>query len=109
MAYFIFNDSILKNDGKSYVTGYWSQAYIIETCVLITVLIKALMVTEWITIITFAGIAVMLFFHILIMLIVNYFYYYDEGSIFLVFQAPSVILIVMFILITNILPEVAIL
>eukprot|EP00833_Pecoramyces_ruminatium_P011235 jgi/Orpsp1_1/1185267/evm.model.c7180000092991.1 len=109
MAYFIFNDSILKNDGKSYVTGYWSQAYIIETCVLITVLIKALMVTEWITIITFAGIAVMLFFHILIMLIVNYFYYYDEGSIFLVFQAPSVILIVMFILITNILPEIAIL
>jgi len=109
MAYFTFNDSILKNDGKSYVTGYWAQCYIIETIVLITVLVKAIMVTEWLTLFTYVGIGSMVIFHILLMIGVNYLYYNDEGSIFLIFQAPSILLIFLFMLVVNLLPDFAIL
>ncbi|OUM64487.1 hypothetical protein PIROE2DRAFT_22931, partial [Piromyces sp. E2] len=69
MAYFTFNDSIMSNDGKSFVNNYWGQCYIIETVVLITVLTKAMMVTEWFTLFTFIGIGSMLIFHVLIMIL----------------------------------------
>jgi len=105
MAFFTFNDSIFKSDGKSFVNNYWGQCYIIETVVLLTVLTKAIMVTEWYTIITFAGIGFMLLFHILIMLVVNFLYYNDEGSIFLLFQAPEILLIILFMLVVNLLPD----
>ncbi|KAL6605693.1 phospholipid-translocating P-type ATPase [Neocallimastix sp. 'constans'] len=108
MAYFTICDSILKGNGKSYVTGYWSQSYIIETVVLITVLVKAIMVTEWMTILTFLGIAIMLAFHLIIMITVNYLYYDNEGSIYMIFHSPLVILIVIYMLIVNLLPEIII-
>jgi len=109
MVYYTLEDSILKSDGKSYANGYWSQCYIIESIVLITVLVKALMVTDWITVVTFVGIGIMLLFHIIILFGVNYFLYSDEGSIYLVFKAPIILLIFVLSIIINLLPDFAIL
>ena len=61
------------------------------------------------TIITYGGIGIMLFFHILIMIVVNYIYYNDEGSIYLIFKAPYLILMFLFMLVVNILPDFALL
>jgi len=109
MVFYTFNDSILKGDGKSYVTGYWSQCFIMESIVLLTVLTKAIMVTEWLTIVTFIGIGIMITFHIAIMIGVNYILYHDDGSIFMIFHSPNVLLIIMFILVVNLLPDIVIL
>ncbi|ORX77478.1 phospholipid-translocating P-type ATPase [Anaeromyces robustus] len=109
MVFLTLNDSVIKGDGKTFANGYWGQCYIMETVVLLTVLVKALMITDWMTIITYAGIGIMLLFHILIMIVVNYIYYADEGSIYLIFQAPYLLLMFLFMLVVNILPDFAIL
>ncbi|ORX56555.1 phospholipid-translocating P-type ATPase [Piromyces finnis] len=101
---FMFDDNILRQDGSSAIS-FWAQCYIIQTILILVVTLKSITIHERFTILSLITTILSLVIYFVFMLAIDYIFLYFESSILVISEMPNYFLIILFGVITSILPD----
>ncbi|ORY65725.1 hypothetical protein LY90DRAFT_641144 [Neocallimastix californiae] len=101
---FMFDDVILRQDGSSSVS-FWAQCYIIQTILILVVTLKCISIHERFTILSLIMCILSLSVYFVFLLIIDYLFLNFESSILVISNMPNCFLIILFGVVTALLPD----